>query len=150
MFTKEGLGFLGEQTVKKILDAYQGIAIWGVVLFFILAVVITVLVSYTHSNKKLRRKNDELIKARSANEEKSRFLFNMSHDLRTPMNSILGFSQIARNNINDAEKVEDCLKKIESSGQHLLRLINDVLDMAKIENGKMDYRDEPTDIRERI
>ena len=75
--------------------------------------------------------------AESANRAKSAFLFNMSHDIRTPMNAIMGFSALAEKYINEPEHVQDCLRKINVSGAHLLRLINNVLDLARIESGKL-------------
>ena len=75
--------------------------------------------------------------AEHANAAKSSFLFNMSHDIRTPMNAIQGFTNIAMKNMNDSEKVSECLEKISISSKHLLDLINDVLDMARIESGKV-------------
>ncbi|MCR4687738.1 MAG: response regulator [Lachnospiraceae bacterium] len=75
--------------------------------------------------------------ADEANKAKSEFLSNMSHDIRTPMNAIIGMTAIAENHIDDKERVKDCLKKINLSGKHLLGLINDILDMSKIESGKM-------------
>lgn len=73
----------------------------------------------------------------SANQAKSNFLNNMSHDIRTPMNAIMGMTSIAAMNIEDTERVKDCLNKITVSSQHLLGLINEVLDMSKIESGKL-------------
>ena len=73
----------------------------------------------------------------AANKAKSEFLSNMSHDIRTPMNAILGMTAITREHINETTRVQDCLKKISLSGKQLLGLINDVLDMSKIESGKM-------------
>ncbi len=88
-----------------------------------------------------QRQMKELEEARKlaerANLAKSEFLSNMSHDIRTPMNAIMGMTAIATENMDDMERVEDCLKKISVSGKHLLGLINDVLDMSKIESGKM-------------
>ena len=81
--------------------------------------------------------NNALDKAEKANLAKSDFLSRMSHDIRTPMNAIVGMTKIAFSHIKDPEKMEDCLKKIELSSQHLLSLINDVLDMSKIESGKI-------------
>ncbi len=81
--------------------------------------------------------NEALRKAREANAAKSRFLSNMSHDIRTPMNAIIGMASIASDHIDDKRRVQDCLRKILLSGRHLIGLINDVLDMAKIESGKM-------------
>lgn len=73
----------------------------------------------------------------SANKAKSEFLSNMSHDIRTPMNGIVGMTSIAITNIKDPVRVQDCLKKISMSSRHLLGLINDVLDMSKIESGRL-------------
>ncbi len=79
--------------------------------------------------------SDALDTAENANRAKTAFLNNMSHDIRTPMNAITGFTALAQANIDDREKVEDYLDKISVSGQHLLSLINDVLDMSRIESG---------------
>ncbi|HCT90266.1 MAG TPA: hybrid sensor histidine kinase/response regulator, partial [Lachnospiraceae bacterium] len=84
---------------------------------------------------------DALMQANRASKAKSVFLSNMSHDIRTPMNAIVGFTALAMAHIENREQVEEYLKKIMSSGEHLLSLINDVLDMSRIESGKM-YLDE--------
>lgn len=81
--------------------------------------------------------NEAKEEAVRANKAKSEFLSNMSHDIRTPMNGIVGMTAIALTNIDDNARVKDCLKKITLSSKHLLGLINDVLDMSKIENGKL-------------
>lgn len=81
--------------------------------------------------------------AEEANKAKSLFLSSMSHDIRTPMNGILGMVQIARNHPDDQEKILDCLNKIEDSSRHLLGLINEVLDMSKIESGGATLHEEP-------
>ena len=87
-------------------------------------------------------------KAEQASKAKSEFLSNMSHDIRTPMNAIVGMTTIATANINDKEQVYNCLKKIALSSKHLLGLINDVLDMSKIESGKMTLSCEQVSLRE--
>jgi signal transduction histidine kinase/DNA-binding response OmpR family regulator len=76
--------------------------------------------------------------AKEASRAKSSFLANMSHDIRTPMNGIIGMTAIAGTHIDDKEKVADCLKKITAASKHLLSLINEVLDMSKIESGEME------------
>ena len=76
--------------------------------------------------------------ARVANLAKTNFLSSMSHDIRTPMNAILGMAAIAKANLSEPEKIRNCLDKIGTSSRHLLSLINEVLDMSKIESGKMD------------
>ena len=80
--------------------------------------------------------------AQAANLAKSKFLSNMSHDIRTPLNAILGMTAIASAHPNDSDRVMECLKKINISGKHLLSLINDVLDMSRIENKKVSLREE--------
>ena len=86
--------------------------------------------------------------AEHANRAKSEFLSNMSHDIRTPMNGIVGMTAIASSNINNPEQVRDCLKKITLSSKHLLGLINDVLDMSKIESGKLTLNLDHISLRE--
>ncbi|MCM1393266.1 MAG: response regulator, partial [Ruminococcus sp.] len=86
--------------------------------------------------------------AERSNKAKSEFLSNVSHDIRTPMNAIVGMTEIATANIEDVERVENCLKKITASGKQLLGLINNVLDMSKIENGKMTLTVEQVSLRE--
>ena len=86
--------------------------------------------------------------AEDASRSKSEFLSNMSHDIRTPMNAIVGMTTIALANIDDKDRVENCLKKIVLSSKHLLGLINDVLDMSKIESGKMTLSVELVSLRE--
>lgn len=87
--------------------------------------------------EKKRLLEDALVQANKANKAKSVFLSNMSHDIRTPMNAIIGFTSLALSHIDNMEQVEEYLKKIMTSGNHLLNLINDVLDMSRIESGKM-------------
>ena len=88
-------------------------------------------------NKLRLAAEDAMVAAESANKAKSTFLSNMSHDIRTPMNAIIGFTTLALANIENTEKVKDYLSKILSSSNHLLSLINDVLDMSRIESGKI-------------
>ena len=85
-----------------------------------------------------------------ANLAKREFLFNMSHDIRTPMNAIIGFTALAQAHIDDRGQVEDYLKKISVSSQHLLSLINDVLDMSRIENGKVTLETKPVHLPELV
>ena len=85
-------------------------------------------------------------RAEAASRAKSAFLFNMSHDVRTPMNAIIGFTDIAQKHIDDHEKVADSLHKIKSSSTHLLSLLNDVLDMSRIENGHVEITETPVDL----
>ncbi len=80
---------------------------------------------------------DALMQANRASKAKSVFLSNMSHDIRTPMNAIVGFTSLAMKHIDNRDRMEEYLKKIMTSGNHLLSLINDVLDMSRIESGKI-------------
>jgi PAS domain S-box-containing protein len=89
---------------------------------------------------------DALRQAEDANRAKTAFLNNMSHDIRTPMNAIVGFTKLATNHLDDRDKVEGYLGKITSSSNHLLSLINDVLDMSRIESGKMELDEEPENL----
>ena len=88
--------------------------------------------------------------AEQASQAKSDFLNSMSHDIRTPMNSIMGLTAIAGMHVNDPERVRECLTNITSASRHLLGLINEVLDMAKIESGSIDLAEEPFDLSESI
>ena len=87
--------------------------------------------------KKQNELEDALQMAQAANRAKTTFLSNMSHDIRTPMNAIVGFTGLAASHIHDTERVQDYLKTIARSSEHLLSLLNDVLDMSRIESGKM-------------
>jgi len=106
---------------------------------------------YFYLNKKnLQQLEEARATAEGANKAKSEFLSNMSHDIRTPMNAIVGMTAIAVANLNDTQKVSNCLKKISLSSRHLLGLINDVLDMSKIESGKMTLNMEQLSLSEAI
>lgn len=118
-------------------------------LIIIITAVLIVFIQYTRLSKKQMIELESAKKdAEQANMAKSEFLSSMSHDIRTPMNAIIGMTEIALKNKKDELRVEDCLNKIRLSGNHLLSLINDVLDMSKIESGKMTLNDAPVSIRE--
>ena len=131
--------------------------------FVVVAMLLWVFVQYLRAFRKqmaeLERVNGEMDQARKAAEEarreaeranaaKKEFLSSMSHDIRTPMNAIIGMTSLARSNPGDQAQVQDYLGKIETSGKHLLNLINDVLDISKIESGKMSLSMEPMSLRE--
>lgn len=103
---------------------------------------------YRMSKQQIRELNEARETAEEATRAKSEFLSNMSHDIRTPMNAIVGMTAIATAHIDDKEQVQNCLKKIALSGKHLLGLINDVLDMSKIESGKMTLTMDRVSLRE--
>ena len=98
--------------------------------------LVIVMSDRTQERKMNQNLQDALEAAKSANEAKSHFLANMSHDIRTPMNAIIGFTALMEREVDHPEKVREYTRKISASGQHLLSLINDVLDMSKIESGK--------------
>lgn len=101
-----------------------------------------------HQQKQLLE--DALEAANRANNAKSEFLSKMSHDIRTPMNAIIGMTAIASTHIDDKERIKDALTKITASSRHLLSLINDVLDMSKIESGKISLNEEAFNLSELI
>lgn len=91
---------------------------------------------------------DALMQAQHANSAKTTFLSNMSHDIRTPMNAIIGFTTIAVSHIDNKSQVQDCLQKVLASSNHLLSLINDILDMSRIESGKLQIKEQECNISE--
>ncbi len=126
---------------------------WLYMIVIAIAVIVVVLavifLLYLHFNRQnVRQLQDARESAVRANAAKSEFLSNMSHDIRTPMNAIVGMTAIARANMDNTKQVNDCLKKIALSSKHLLGLINDVLDMSKIESGKMTLNMEQISLRE--
>lgn len=98
--------------------------------------------------QQMRSLDDMMQAAERANRAKSEFLSNMSHDIRTPMNGIVGMTAVAMAHIDNTEQVQNCLTKISISSKHLLGLINDILDMSKIESGKMNLVREPVSLKE--
>lgn len=103
----------------------------------IVGILIIFVLYYRMTRQQMKQLREAREEAVHANKAKSEFLSNMSHDIRTPMNGIVGMTAIAITNIDDQARVRDCLRKISLSSKHLLGLINDVLDMSKIENGKL-------------
>lgn len=101
-----------------------------------------------NENEHQRILADAKDKAEAANRAKSTFLFNMSHDIRTPMNAIKGFIELAQKNSGDKSKVTEYLSKVKTANEHLLHLINDVLDMSRIESGKTVIDESPTNIKD--
>ncbi len=122
---------------------HQRLVLLVVSLGCVLGVLLVIFALYFRLTQRQIRELDETRQAAVlANKAKSEFLSNMSHDIRTPMNAILGMTAIAVSNIHNTTKVQDCLKKITLSGKHLLGLINDILDMSKIESGKLTLTEE--------
>lgn len=101
------------------------------------------------ADKQVNQALSEAVRAaETANRAKSAFLSNMSHDIRTPMNAIIGFATLAAGNGEDKERVRDYLDKILASGNHLLSLINDILDMSRIESGKIHLEETEVNLSE--
>ena len=118
------------------------VSLWALLLICLLLglLLVTIVISVGAMMKKLREVNGLLEKqakaADEANRAKSEFLSYMSHDIRTPINGIMGMTSIALKNTHDPDKVADCLRKTEEASGHLLSLVNDVLDLSRIEQGK--------------
>lgn len=114
---------------------------------FIRTDVTDVLAAERQAKEELERALEE---AKKANRVKSDFLSSMSHDIRTPMNAIMGMTTLALANLNNTEKVENYLRKISASSQHLLSLINDILDMSQIEQSKISLNNQTVQIEELV
>ena len=127
-----------ERTIATLL-ACGGILLMLLLIFF---------VYYRFSKRQIHELDEARRTAEEATKAKSEFLSNMSHDIRTPMNAIVGMTAIAAAHMDDPEQVQNCLRKITLSGKHLLGLINDVLDMSKIESGKMTLTVDMVSLRE--
>ncbi|MCI9422326.1 MAG: response regulator [Dorea sp.] len=125
------------------------------IVFLAMTIIIIIVVMMGRADKQLVQQKEEANQlllnaaeeAKSASQAKSDFLSHMSHDIRTPINGIMGMTDIAMKNIGNDDKIRDCLNKISGSSQHLLGLINDVLDMSRIESGKTRVKHESFDMR---
>ncbi|MDO4500996.1 MAG: response regulator [Erysipelotrichaceae bacterium] len=130
-------------------DLQSGLAKISTLGMTLVAAVIAMLL-LNRSKKSLQKKQVELEKAykqaEEANKAKTTFLFNMSHDIRTPLNAVTGFNNMAMKNIDNKEKVMDCLEKSQRAGNMLLSLINNVLEVSRIESGQVILKDQPGDV----
>ncbi|MDY5577012.1 MAG: ATP-binding protein [Lachnospiraceae bacterium] len=128
------------------------VSVIATVIMVLLAILIFMSLSASNSKRRIlqqERTNRALrnaMAAESANKAKSEFLAHMSHDVRTPINGIIGMAKIAKDNLDSKDILEDCIQKILFSSDHLLSLINDILDMSKIESGKIELAHEPFDL----
>lgn len=125
-----------DSTLKR-LDRFRLGTMLTSSLVILLSMTVVFLIYFRMSRQQIEEVNEARKEAVHANQAKSDFLSSMSHDIRTPMNAIIGMTEIALKNTKDELRVEDCLNKVRLSSKHLLGLINDVLDMSKIESGKM-------------
>ncbi len=135
----DAVNSLGDQRVYTMTGACAVIMI---------AILTIFILYYRVSQRQMKEMNEAKAEAVRANRAKSEFLSNMSHDIRTPMNGIVGMAAIATTNIDDKLRVQDCLRKITLSSKHLLGLINDVLDMSKIESGNLSLNVNQISLRE--
>ena len=135
----EALTSLGQQRVVSSLVSCGVIMCIMLIVYFIY---------WRYSVRQMKELADAREEALAANKAKSEFLSNMSHDIRTPMNAIVGMVAIAGANVDNRDKVLECLRKISLSSKHLLGLINDVLDMSKIESGKLTLNVDLVSLRE--
>lgn len=143
--------YVAVSTMNMMNSGLKIMVVFMSVLFILLVLIVLAVIQGQRSSQliKIEQKNnnelnelrlaaeDAMRAAESANRSKSIFLSNMSHDIRTPMNAVIGFATLALTNIENPHKVKDYLSKILSSGNHLLSLINDILDMSRIESGKI-------------
>ncbi len=145
------LTFMPYSALDQIVNGFT--SRWMVMVFgacaLVLAALVLIFAKYFQMTKQQMIELDQARRdAVHANKAKSEFLSNMSHDIRTPMNAIVGMTAIATANIDDIQQVQSCLKKIALSSKHLLGLINDVLDMSKIESGKLSLNVDQVSLRE--
>lgn len=136
-----------DETVSQ-LSADWRATVFGSCKVILLVLLIVFALYYRLTRRQIAELNLARKEAVQASVAKSEFLSNMSHDIRTPMNAIVGMTAIASANIHNTQQVQDCLKKITLSSKHLLGLINDVLDMSKIESGKLTLNMEQISLRE--
>jgi signal transduction histidine kinase/ActR/RegA family two-component response regulator len=144
---------LGAQTSNFVESFIRYIVIISVAVIIIVGCLISVVLTNKNNRERMiqQENNNKLLsvaakEAQSANAAKSEFLSHMSHDIRTPINGIIGMTNIAIKNTDDTERVKDCLNKISGAADHLLALVNDVLDMSRIESGKTTVINEPVDM----
>lgn len=136
-----------DQTVSNFSKLWITMAVLSCML--ILGMLLVIFVKYYKiTGQQIEALNNARNAAESATRAKSEFLSNMSHDIRTPMNAIVGMTAIATSNIDNRDQVMNCLRKITLSSKHLLGLINDILDMSKIESGKLSLNMEQISLRE--
>jgi len=130
-----------------LLKAKQSYSLWDLIVsnpfvsLAVLLIILAVLLAFIVSLKR------NAVKLKESDAAKTKFLSQMSHDIRTPLNGIIGMTQVAQKNVNDPVRTTDALEKISRSSDHLLTLINDILDLNRIESGKVIMAHEPTDIR---
>ncbi|SKA77258.1 Signal transduction histidine kinase [Prosthecobacter debontii] len=148
ILTERSLHAGRENQLRKVLQTMNVTGIGGIVLAVITAMVSFIMLQRSHRSA-MRAIELEVEKERAieADSQKSRFLANMSHEIRTPMNAIIGFADLLGGLVRD-ERARGYLRAIQSSGRSLLDLINDILDISRIESGKLSLRPEPASVKE--
>lgn len=136
-----------DATIERFSRQWSIVSILVCIVLVVMFVVIFI-IYFTMMKRRIQMLAKARQEAENASRAKSEFLSNMSHDIRTPMNAIVGMTSIALSDVKNSEQTEDCLKKISLSSKHLLGLINDVLDMAKIESGRMTLTVEAVSLRD--
>ncbi|MDO4807945.1 MAG: amino acid permease [Coriobacteriales bacterium] len=142
---KEDSDFLENESAKVQNSLLKNSLIQMALVILSLAIMFNI---YALIRKREREHDAQRLEAERNSSAKTVFLSNMSHDIRTPMNAIIGYTNIAQREDTTQEEMRDYLKKIDASSKHLLALINDVLEMSRIESGKMDLDPVPCDMRE--
>ena len=139
--------FIGAIEVSELHSSTLQWKLVFVTIFGLLALGGVNILYFAQMNKQLRH---SMVQLEDANKAKTKFLSSMSHDIRTPMNAILGMTTVAQHSLNDTTKVSDCLDKIALTGSHLLTLINDILDISKIESGKFTLAPRPISLKKEV
>lgn len=129
-------------TAEDFLWNYKELVFITINIFVLILIIIILLLI---SRKKLKLAN---IRAEAANNAKSKFLINMSHDIRTPMNGLMGYLSMSKKYVDNKQKLLSCLNKAEAASDHLLSLVNDVLDMSSIEDGRINIEEVPANLEE--
>ena len=138
----DGIKFYAQDQMKKLGAIFLAVSLFllSLDMFMLYNIFGNMLDALKEKEATKRRELEVALKlADAANKAKTSFLFNMSHDVRTPINAIMGFIRIAKNHVDDKERVLDALKKADISSRHMLSIVNDVLDMSYIENTKKLY-----------
>ena len=123
---------------------------WQLLLSLVVGFALLMAVNIRYYRQTQRQLNQNVKDLQVANEAKTRFLSSMSHDIRTPMNAIVGMTEVAQHHLNDPKRVAECLDKVALTSHHLLTLINDILDISRIESGKFTLSPQPFHLQQEV
>ncbi len=143
----EGLDILGYIPADALVSDEDNVSVVIVVACMLLLIAVIDGVYVLNINRQLRVTADVADRASRA---KTQFLSSMSHDIRTPLNAVLGMAELAQSHADDSEYVQECLRKVSLSGNHLLTLINDILELSRVESGRISVNPAPFDVRELV